>query len=250
MAQTYTVPFKRLQAAQRALASLCGYPVTVNITNIYSLVSGSMRVDLLTIQRYYTFNRFKNLMYMMDLIQTVQLAVRFGTGSLFADAFSKGLIRNRRKGQRRFLRLTQMVIGHARDASQVQYRPDGWRLELFGKVDGQLRAKRHLLKFGSVSYQNGSQPLNYVQRTVATKFGTFGLKLWLRLDEYINASSASWHRGLLSTRSLTAPAVRGRFRRQSPTVLAVSEARSEQTLYKQPKPRRRTFKGPRRNARR
>lgn len=241
-AQRYSLSFKRAQGLQNTLAGQAGCPVTLSVANVYSLVSGGSRVDLLSIQRYYVFNRFKNLMYLMDLIQTAQLAVRYEAGPIFADAFSKGLIRNRRKGQRRFLRLVQRVIGHARDTQQVQYRPDGWRLELFGKVDGQLRAKRHLLKFGNLSYQKTPQTLNYVQRTVATKFGTFGLKFWMRLGEYNTTSTGDWHQGQFSTNLLQVKSVQSRYRRRNPAVQAVSEARSDSLLYKQPKVRARVSK--------
>jgi hypothetical protein len=240
-AQTYGFSFKRLHVVQSALEALCGSSVSLSIHNVYAVVDGTMRVDLLSIQRYYVFNRFKNLMYLMDLVQTTQLAVRFGSGSLFADAFSKGLIRNRRKGQRRFLRLAQAVITHARDTTQVQYRPDGWRLELFGKVDGQLRAKRHLLKFGNVSYQKSSQPLNYVQRTVATKFGTFGLKLWMRLNEYNATAANSWRRGFFRSKRPAVVQFSARPKRRNPAFRRVSEVRSEQLTYRQPKIRQRVF---------
>jgi hypothetical protein len=178
----YALGFGRVATAQATLQKrLFGQGITLEIRNVYSVIGGPARLDLLQIQRYYVFNRYKNLLYLMDLIQRTQVAARFGARPLFADVFSKGLIRNRRKGQRRYLRLVQAVINHARETAQVQCRPDGWRMEIYGKLDGQLRAKRHLLTFGHVSYQKLSIPLNYTQRTIDTKFGAFGVKLWVRL---------------------------------------------------------------------
>ncbi len=183
--QGYALNFSRVAVAQAALAKLLDGPVQLTARNVYSVVGGPARLDLIQLQRYYVFNRYKNLLYLLDLIQSVQVAARFGARPLFADVFSKGLIRNRRKGQRRYLRLVQAVINHARETAQVQCRPDGWRMELYGKLDGQLRAKRHLLTFGHVSYQKLSVPLNYTQRTIDTKFGAFGVKLWIRLPAVI-----------------------------------------------------------------
>lgn len=199
-AQGYALGFSRVTVAKAALARLTGQSVTVDVANVYALVGGPARLDLLKIQHYYVFNRYKNLLYLLDLIQGVQVAARFGARPLFADVFSKGLIRNRRKGQRRFLRLTQAVINHARETAQVHCRPDGWRLELFGKLDGQLRAKRHLLTFGHVSYQKLPAPLNYTQRTIDTKFGAFGLKLWIRIPNLLLPSAGQILTPALSTR--------------------------------------------------
>ena len=179
--QGYALSFSRVLAAEAALLRLTGQKTMVEVRNVYATLGGPARLDLLKIQHYYVFNRYKNLLYLLDLVQRTQVAARFGAGPLFADIFSKGLIRNRRKGQRRFLRLVQAVVNHARDTAQVHCRPDGWRLEVYGKLDGQLRAKRHLLTFGHVSYQSLPTPINYTQRTIDTKFGAFGIKLWIRL---------------------------------------------------------------------
>ena len=207
--QGYSFGFTRLSAAKAALQQLLGREIALNVANVYALVGGPARLDLLKVQHYYVFNRYKNLLYLMDLIQSVQITACFGARPLFADVFSKGLIRNRRKGQRRFLRLTQAVINHARETSQVQYRPDGWRMEIYGKLDGQLRAKRHLLTFGHVSYQKLPVPLNYTQRTVDTKFGAFGVKLWTRVPALALPSS-----GQFRTSSLGARKPRRKFNRR------------------------------------
>lgn len=208
--QGYAFGFTRASAATAALQQLLGRSIVLNVSNVYALVGGPARLDLLKVQHYYVFNRYKNLLYLMDLIQSVQIATRFGARPLFADVFSKGLIRNRRKGQRRFLRLTQAVINHARETSQVQYHPDGWRMEIYGKLDGQLRAKRHLLTFGHVSYQKLTVPLNYTQRSIDTKFGAFGVKLWTRVPALTLPVS-----GQFRTPSLGARKSRHKFNRRS-----------------------------------
>ena len=178
--QNYKPHYFRLARLRRQLKSIFkGAVIDLDIKNIFAFQGASSRLDLLTLQKYYIFNRYKNLMYLLDLIQVVQLTARLGSAPLLGDIISKGLIRNRRKGQRRFIRLIQAVIDHARSGAYGQHRPDGWRIELFGKLDGQLRAKRHLLTFGHVSYQELPEKLDYVQRTISTKFGSFGLKLWV-----------------------------------------------------------------------
>jgi hypothetical protein len=198
--QGYALGFGRIAAAQAALQRLVRQGITLEIRNVYSVLGGPARLDLLQIQRYYVFNRYKNLLYLMDLIQRTQVAARFGARSLFADVFSKGLIRNRRKGQRRYLRLVQAVINHARETAQVQCRPDGWRVEIYGKLDGQLRAKRHLFTFGYVSYQKLPIPLNYTQRTIDTKFGAFGVKLWIRLPSVALPAAGQFRTPVLTGR--------------------------------------------------
>lgn len=183
LAQSYALSHARLMAARTVICRLVGPSTTVEIRNVYALLGAPMRLDLMAVQHYYTFNRYRNLMYLLDAIQGVQLTTRLGCVALLGDVVSKGLIRNRRKGQRRFVRLLEAVVNHAREKAYVQYRPDGWRIELYGKLDGQLRAKRHLLTFGHVSYQKLPLGLNYTQRSVDTKFGAFGLKMWVRLPE-------------------------------------------------------------------
>lgn len=178
--QEYKLHYLRLSTLRHQLIrTFNGAQVDLDVKNIFAFQGKASRLDLLTLQKYYVFNRYKNLMYLLDLIQVVQLTARLGAAPLLGDIVSKGLIRNRRKGQRRFIRLIQAVVDHARSGAFTQYRPDGWRLELYGKLDGQLRAKRHLLTFGHVSYQELPENLEYVQRTINTKFGSFGLKLWV-----------------------------------------------------------------------
>lgn len=187
--QGYKLHYLRLARLRRQLGRIFnGIQVDLDIKNVFAFQGNASRLDLLSLQQYYVFNRYKNLMYLLDLIQVVQLTARLGAAPLLADAISKGLIRNRRKGQRRFIRLIQAVINHARSGAFVQYRPDGWRIELYGKLDGQLRAKRHLLTFGHVSYQELPENLDYVQRTINTKFGSFGLKLWVHPSNVDNTS--------------------------------------------------------------
>jgi len=188
-AQEYKPSYSRLLVLRRQLTqTFKGSAVDLDIKNVYAVLGGPSRLDLLALQRYYVFNRYKNLMYLLDLIQVVQITARLGAVPLLGDVISKGLIRNRRKGQRRFIRLIQAVINHARTGAYTQYRPDGWRIELYGKLDGQLRAKRHLLTFGYVSYQDLTEELDYVQRTINTKFGAFGLKLWAHPAEMDTAN--------------------------------------------------------------
>ena len=197
-AQEYKPNYSRLLILRRQLVqTFKGSTVDLDIKNIYAFLGGSSRLDLLALQRYYVFNRYKNLMYLLDLIQVVQVTARLGAVPLLGDVISKGLIRNRRKGQRHFIRLIQAVINHARTGAYTQYRPDGWRIELYGKLDGQLRAKRHLLTFGYVSYQDLTEELNYVQRTINTKFGAFGLKLWAHPAE-LDTNTSPFKRQLLT----------------------------------------------------
>lgn len=179
--QRYTLPFSTAAALERQIARMTGQETALSVQNVFAVFGDASRLDLLTIQRHYMFQRYKNLMYLADLLQMVQISSRVGSGGLFTDCFSKGLIRNRRKGQRRFLRLVQAAVQYFRNNPANGFRPDGWRVELYGKVDGELRAKRHLLKFGNVSVQSSVDPLNYTQRTVGTKVGTFGLKVWMHL---------------------------------------------------------------------
>ena len=208
----YTFSFARLRTAKLALQGFLDSTVSLAVNNVYAIAGGPARLDLMKLQHFYVFNRYKNLLYLLDLIQSVQITGRFGARPLFADVFSKGLIRNRRKGQRRFLRLTQSVINHARETAQVQYRPDGWRMEVYGKLDGQLRAKRHLLTFGHVSYQKLPVPMNYTQRTIDTKFGAFGLKLWTQIPTISLPMSAQFTTPTLNSRKPRNKSFRRKFK--------------------------------------
>ena len=55
----------------------------------------------------------------------------------------------------------------------------GVRLVISGKIKGKLRAKSHIIHFGTVSNNTLNKDINYSCVHSFTKIGAFGLKMWV-----------------------------------------------------------------------
>jgi len=54
----------------------------------------------------------------------------------------------------------------------------GMKFLISGKLKGKLRAKSYLIERGSVPIQTLSKNIDFNKKTVYTRYGTFGIKLW------------------------------------------------------------------------
>lgn len=54
----------------------------------------------------------------------------------------------------------------------------GLKFLISGKLKGKLRAKSYLIERGSVPIQTLSKKIDFSKKTVYTRYGTFGIKLW------------------------------------------------------------------------
>jgi len=59
----------------------------------------------------------------------------------------------------------------------------GIRLEVSGKINGRRRrpkrTRRRVFRMGPIPFQQFKHTVDYSYRLVATKFGAFGIKLWV-----------------------------------------------------------------------
>lgn len=61
-----------------------------------------------------------------------------------------------------------------------RFRPfEGLRLQVAGKINGRSRKRRRIIRFGPMPLQGIANDVGYSYRVAVTKFGAFGIKLWL-----------------------------------------------------------------------
>jgi len=129
---------------------------------------------------YRPYKSVGNLAYFLDLLMITLYSSIYSLSDLMADVVVRGLLRNMKR-HKQFIGAIQTVIEHFRSFDNWPYKPFDWCIGLHGKIgSGTNRSRSVYVKTGFLPLQTISFPLNYSYRQVDTKFGSIGIKVWLR----------------------------------------------------------------------
>jgi hypothetical protein len=128
-------------------------------------------------QRYKSFNK---LVYSVDSWLVILYASMYNLSNLLADLIVRGLLRNMKR-HKQFLALVETTIEHFRSYNNWPFKPYDWCIAVNGKVgSGTIRSRSYYIKTGYLPLQTIMEPIDYVYRSAATKFGSVGVKIWMR----------------------------------------------------------------------
>lgn len=138
-------------------------------------------INPLTIRdSYRPFKAFRNLAYFLDVLMIILYVSVYSLSGLLADVIVRGLLRNMKR-HKQFLSLIETVIEYYRSFGHWPYKPLDWCIAVNGKIgSGKIRSRSYYIKTGFLPLQTISFPLEYAYRQVDTKFGSLGIKVWLR----------------------------------------------------------------------
>ena len=104
----------------------------------------------------------------------------YSLSSLLADVIIRGLLRNMKR-HKQFLSLLRVTMKHYRSFHNWPFKPFDWCIVINGKIgSGTARSRSTYIKTGFLPLQTISFPVDYAYRQANTKFGSIGVKVWLR----------------------------------------------------------------------
>lgn len=128
------------------------------------LLTGSLRIF-----RWYRVNEF---------FSSTMMTLQFSLAILNTSLLSEVIINLLRKHKRHWLilRFLKNLVG--RDYKMNKH-IRGLRIKISGKINGFSRKKRRILAWGIMPLQTIANNIDYSYRVAVTKFGVFGIKVWL-----------------------------------------------------------------------
>jgi ribosomal protein S3 len=79
------------------------------------------------------------------------------------------------------LTLVETTVMHLRTFTNWPFKPMDWCIALHGKIgSGVIRSRSQYIKIGYLPLQSISLPVNYTYRQADTKYGSIGVKVWMR----------------------------------------------------------------------
>ena len=105
--------------------------------------------------------------------------LQLGLRTLDADLLSKVVCALLKKHRRHWLVFSflQKSIRYYRQSGLLNY--EGLGIRVAGKINGYRRKRRRFLKFGVLPLQGLAHDIGYSYRVVVTKFGVFGVRVWV-----------------------------------------------------------------------
>ena len=129
---------------------------------------------------YHLYKSYSSLAYSLDLLMVTLYTCLYTTSNLMADLIIRGLLRNMKK-HKQFLALLRIAIKHYSTFHNWPYKPFDWCIALNGKIgSGTIRSRSLYIKTGYLPMQTINFPVDYTYRQANTKFGSIGVKVWLR----------------------------------------------------------------------
>ncbi len=129
---------------------------------------------------YSRFKAFNSLAYSADMLLVTFYASIYSLSNLMADVIIRGLLRNMKR-HKQFLTLIEVTIEYFRSYTNWAFKPMDWRIAIHGKIgSGVIRSRSHYIKTGYLPMQTISFPVDYTYRQADTKFGSIGVKVWMR----------------------------------------------------------------------
>ena len=129
---------------------------------------------------YYRYKIFSNLVYFLDILMIMVYASIYSTSNLLADVIVRGLLRNMKR-HKQFLTLIEVILEYLHMFDKWPMKPLDWRIAVYGKIgSGTARARVHQIKTGYLPAQTVSFLVDYTYRQADTKYGSIGVKIWLR----------------------------------------------------------------------
>jgi hypothetical protein len=126
------------------------------------------------------FKSFSNLAYFLDLLMVMLYTSVYSSSDLLADVLVRSLLRNMKR-HKQVLNAVSTIITHFRSFENWPFKPLDWCLAFHGKIgSGTVRSRSHYIKTGFLPLQTVNFPVDYAYRQVDTKFGSIGIKIWLR----------------------------------------------------------------------
>lgn len=120
---------------------------------------------------------YKDFSYMFDMV-----GVSFKTQSV--DLLAKGIAFFFKKTRRQlyFLNLVQSILLHHYVNQVNNFRVLGFKVEIHGKINGKARKKKKIIFGGSMPLNTINANIKYRFIKIPSKFGIFGLRVWLFLS--------------------------------------------------------------------
>lgn len=129
---------------------------------------------------YSRYKAFSSLAYSTDVLLVTLYSSIYSLSNLMADVIIRGLLRNMKR-HKQFLSLIELTIEHFRSFTNWPFKPLDWRIAIHGKIgSGVIRSRSHYIKTGFLPIQTISFPVDYTYRQADTKFGSIGVKVWMR----------------------------------------------------------------------
>ena len=129
---------------------------------------------------YPRYKAYSSLAYSVDVLLVTLYASIYSLSNLMADMIIRGLLRNMKR-HKQFLTLIEVTIEHFRSLTNWPFKPLDWRIAIHGKIgSGVIRSRSHYIKTGYLPMQTISFPVDYTYRQADTKFGSIGVKVWMR----------------------------------------------------------------------
>lgn len=126
--------------------------------------------------RYRGFRAFRKTRFFFYSGALLRLGFRTGSAEIVVRVASDILKKHNKRHWLvfRFLRRTLRILQFS-----SRY-VSGVRFQLAGKVMGRRRKRRRLFRYGRVAHQSVARDVDYSSCAVATKFGAFGLRVWVQ----------------------------------------------------------------------
>lgn len=139
-----------------------------NYNNIYPFAKNKKLKSIVK-----SFKYLKKINNSKDLIHLAYIAVKTKNVQGFCNLLSKTL---KRKSHQQIINFATTLF-----CKLMQEEMDfiGTRISFKGRLNGKLRAKKMYIQRGSVSLHTTYATIAYHQGTTYSKYGTFGLKIWL-----------------------------------------------------------------------
>lgn len=128
----------------------------------------------------YQFRQYRYLAYFVDLLLVFLYTHFYANSGLIADVIVRGLLRNVKK-HKKFIEAVTAVIEFYRSAGSWKFKPEDWRVTLIGKIgSGTIRSRIYDVRSSHMSLQTIEESIEYTERKLKTKFGSIGVKVWLK----------------------------------------------------------------------
>jgi hypothetical protein len=129
---------------------------------------------------YSMYKSYSSLAYSLDVLLGTLYTCIYNSSNLLADIIIRGLLRNMKK-HKQFLALLRVTIKHYSTFHNWPYKPLDWCIAFNGKIgSGTARSRTLYIKTGYLPLQSINFPVDYSYRQANTKFGSIGVKVWLR----------------------------------------------------------------------
>jgi hypothetical protein len=154
----------------------------ITFLNIFSIIGPISPKNFIYLVNFYKFKKHSKLLYYNDSVQILYVTSLTYSTCLLADLIAKGLARNRRAHSKFLFMLRDLLNYMPRFSNKVFFSLKNVRFAIYGKVNGQMRRK--IISVNHPTNNFNSQTLllktNYTFRCVVTKYGIFGIKVWLQ----------------------------------------------------------------------